>query len=75
MQELFARYLIPLTYLLWALIIIGMIDHFAVEFLPRKVADVNLYLLWPLLAIVWFAHKYNAKIKAQNMRDNDNIGA
>ena len=70
MTELFARYLTPLTYLLWAMIAVGALDHFAVEFLPRCVADINLYVMWPLLAIVWFGHKHVARVKAQAMRDN-----
>jgi len=70
MAEIFARYLAPLTYLLWAMIIVGGVDHFAVEFLPRQIADVNLYIMWPLLAVVWFGHKHNARLKAQAMRDD-----
>ena len=70
MSELFARYLTPLTYLLWAMIIVGSVDHFVVEFLPRRVADANLYAMWPLLAIVWFGHKHAARVKAQSMHDN-----
>ena len=57
------------------MIIVGAIDHFFVEFLPRSVANMNLYVMWPLLAIVWFGHKHLAKIKAQSMHDNDNAGA
>ena len=75
MNEIFARYLTPLTYLLWAMIIIGGVDHFAVEFLPRQVADLNLYIMWPLLAIVWFGHRHVARLKAQAIRDNMNDGA
>jgi amino acid permease len=75
MTELFARYLTPLTYLMWVMIVLGMIDHFAVEFLPRQVADVNLYVMWPVLAIVWFGHKHKAREKAQAMRDNMSDGA
>ena len=75
MTELFARSITPLTYLLWAMIIIGGIDHFAVEFLPRPIADWNLYIMWPLLAIVWFGHKYKAREKAQMGLDNRNEGA
>lgn len=75
MSELFARYITPLTYLLWAMIIIGSIDHFFFEFLPRGVANANLYVMWPLLAIVWFGHKHLARIKAQAMRDDMPDGA
>jgi hypothetical protein len=75
MTELFARYLTPLTYLLWAMIIIGSVDHFAIEFLPRPVADYNLYAMWPLLAVVWFGHRHVARVKAQAMRDNMRDGA
>ena len=72
MTGLFARYIEPVTYLLWVMIIIGMIDHFLVEFLPRPIADANLYVMWPVLAIVWFGHKHLAREKAQAMRDNNN---
>lgn len=74
MAEIFARYLTPLTYLLWAMIIVGGVDHFVVEFLPREMADVNLYVMWPLLAFVWFGHRHNARVKAQEMRDNMHDG-
>jgi hypothetical protein len=75
MTEIFARYLTPLTYLMWVTIIVGGVDHFAFEFLPRPVADVNLYVMWPLLAVVWFGHKHVARVKAQAMRDNLSDGA
>ncbi len=78
MTELFARYLTLVTYVLWAMIIIGMIDHFAVEFLPRSVADLNLYIIWPVLAIVWFGHRHKGRVEAQARaeaaRDNMNDG-
>ena len=70
MTEMLARYLTPLTYLMWVLIIVGAVDHFAVEFLPRQIADVNLYIMWPLLAFVWFGHRHNSRVKAQAMRDD-----
>ena len=65
----------PLTYLLWAMIIVGGVDHFAFEFMPRAMADVNLYVMWPLLAVVWFGHRYVAREKAQAMRNNLSDGA
>lgn len=75
MTELFARYLTPITYLMWAMIIVGMADHFLVEFLPRSVADLNLYIMWPVLAIVWFGHRHKTRVQAQAMRDNMNDGS
>lgn len=74
MTELFARYLTPLTYILWAMIIIGSIDHFFAEFLPRPVADWNLYVMWPVLAVVWFGHRHKTRVQAQAARDNMNDG-
>ena len=68
--EIFARYLSPLTYLMWVMIIVAMVDHFAVGFLPPQVATLNFYFLWPLLAFVWFGHKHIARVKAQAMRDD-----
>lgn len=70
MTEMLARYLTPLTYLMWVLIIVGAVDHFAVEFLPRQIANVSLYIMWPLLAFVWFGHRHKARVKAQAMRDD-----
>lgn len=64
------RYLAPLTYMMWAVIIIGMVDHFFLEprgqaVLPPVVFDWLLILMWPLLAAVWFGNKENEKRKAQ----------
>ena len=75
MSEIFARFITPVTYLMFAMLIVGGIDHFAVEFLPRNVAQWNLNLMWPVLAIVWFGHKYKERMKAQTMRDDANDGA
>ncbi len=70
MSEILARYLTPLTYAMWVMIIAGAIDHFAVGFLPRQVAAVGLYVMWPLLAFVWFGHRHKERLKAQAMRDD-----
>ena len=70
MSEIFARYLTPLTYVMWAMIIAGEIDHFAIGFLPREIANVSLYIMWPLLAFVWFGHRHNTRMKAQATRDD-----
>lgn len=63
------RYLTPLTYLMWAAIIIGMVDHFFLEprglaFLPPPVFDWLVIVMWPLLAAVWFGHKEAERRKA-----------
>ncbi len=70
MQAYLLRYLTPLTYLMWVVIIIGMVDHFFLEprglaFLPPAVFDWLLILMWPLLAAVWFGNKANEKRKAE----------
>jgi hypothetical protein len=64
------RYLVPLTYMMWAVIIIGMVDHFFLEprgqaVLPPVVFDWLLIAMWPLLAAVWFGNKEAEKRKAQ----------
>ncbi len=74
MTELFARYLEPLTYVLWAMIILGGIDHFVVEFLPRAIADWNLIIMWPVLATVLFGRWHVGRKNARAMRDNMNDG-
>lgn len=74
MMALLLRFLTPLTYLMWAAIIIGMVDHFFLEprgvaFLPPAVFDWLLIIMWPLLAAVWFGWKEAEKRKAQNRTD------
>lgn len=75
MAALFSRYLTPLTYVMYAMLIIGGIDHFAVEFLPRQVAGWNLIIIWPVLAFIWYGHRYNARLQAQELRNDDNDSA
>jgi hypothetical protein len=70
MKALLLRYLTPMTYIMWVVIIIGMVDHFFLDprgqaFLPPAVFDWLLILMWPLLAAVWFGNKENEKRKAQ----------
>jgi hypothetical protein len=70
MQAYLLRYLTPLTYLMWVVIIIGMVDHFFLEprglaFLPPSVFNWLLIVMWPLLAAVWFGNKANEKRKAE----------
>lgn len=74
MRALLLRYLTPLTYLMWAVIIIGMVDHFFLEprglaFLPPPVFDWLVILMWPLLAAVWFGWKEVEKRKAMNQSE------
>ncbi len=75
MGELLARYLAPLTYALYIMLAVGGIDHFWIEFLPRPVAQLNLLALWPLLAAVWFGHKYKARMNAEAAGESRNRGA
>lgn len=70
LMALLLRYLTPLTYMMWVVIVIGMVDHFLLEprglaVLPPVVFDWLLIVMWPLLAAVWFGNKENEKRKAQ----------
>ena len=63
------RYLTPLTYMMWVVIIIGMVDHFFLEprgqaVLPPVVFDWLLIVMWPLLAAVWFGNKEAERLKS-----------
>ena len=69
MRPYLLRYLTPLTYIMWIIIIVGMVEHFFLEprgmaFLPPAAFDWLLILMWPLLAAVWFGHKEAEKQKA-----------
>ncbi|MBI37338.1 MAG: hypothetical protein CL568_07130 [Alphaproteobacteria bacterium] len=70
MSKIFARFLDPLTYSMWVIILIGAIDHFFVKFLPKEISDLGIYIMWPLLLCVWYGHRYKAKIKAQTKNEN-----
>ena len=65
MAEVFSRYLTPLTYAMWVTILIGGVDHFLVDFLPPVISEINIFIMLPLLAIVWFGHKHRAKYKSK----------
>ena len=69
MKAYLLRYLTPLTYMMWVVIIIGMVDHFFLEprgqaVLPPVVFDWLLIVMWPLLAAVWFGNKEAERLKA-----------
>lgn len=75
MKALLLRYLTPLTYIMWAGIIIGMIDNFFLEprglaFLPSGAFNWLLILMWPLVAAVWFGHKEAERQKALKRHDS-----
>ncbi|MDE0780081.1 MAG: hypothetical protein OSB67_04940 [Alphaproteobacteria bacterium] len=74
-MSLLLRFLTPLTYLLWGMIILGMLDHFLLG--PRDLAvlpdwffDRLLILMWPVLLAVWFGWKEHEKQKAKNSSTN-----
>ena len=79
MMALLLRYLTPLTYVMWAVIIIGMVDHFFLEprglaVLPSEWFNWMVILMWPLLGAVWFGHKEAERRKAlarQEAADED----
>ena len=65
MAEVFSRYLTPLTYAMWVTILIGGADHFVVDFFFFLISEINIFIMLPLLAIVWFGHKHRAKYKSK----------
>jgi hypothetical protein len=38
------------------------------------VADLNIYIMWPVLAVVWFGHRHKTRAQARAARDNMNDG-
>lgn len=76
MRALLLKYLTPLSWLLWAMIAIGIIDHFFLvprgrTLLPPGAFDWLLLAMWPLLLAVWFGWKEKEKQKAMNPSQND----
>jgi hypothetical protein len=74
MSDLLLRFLTPMTWLLWIVIGIGMIEHFFLEprgrsLLPSGVFDTLLIVMWPSLLAVWFGWKEKEKRKAREGRD------
>ncbi len=57
MQHLLARLTTPLTYLLWILVVVGMVDHFFGPLLPPAVVEVGFYVLWLIAAMTWFGFR------------------
>jgi hypothetical protein len=73
-MDLLVRYLTPMTWFLWAILAVGMIEHFFLEprgrtMLPEGTFDVLLIAMWPLLLAVWFGWKEKEKRKAQAQRN------
>lgn len=57
MHYLLARLAIPLTFVLWAMVIVGMADHFFGPFLPPKLVEFGLIALWLVAALTWFGFR------------------
>jgi hypothetical protein len=71
MRSYLLKFLRPLTWLLWGMLIIGMIDHFLLDprglaVLPEWLFDWLLILMWPVLLAVWFGWKEHEKQKSKN---------
>lgn len=71
LRPLLLKYLTPMTWLLWGMIGIGMVDHFFLvprgrSVLPAGVFDWMLLAMWPVLLAVWFGWKEKEKQKAMN---------
>jgi hypothetical protein len=75
-REFLLKYLTPMTWLLWAMIVVGMLDHFflsprGISILPQAVFDWFLIIMWPVLLAVWFGWKEKEKQKAlKKQQDN-----
>lgn len=63
-QRLLARLTTPLTYLLWAMIAIGLANEFFGPFLPPLLVEFGFYALWLAAAAVWFG--WRQKKRDQN---------
>ncbi len=75
-MHLLLKFLKPLTWLLWGMIGIGMLDHFilgprGLNFLPEGVLDWLIILLWPVLLAVWFGWKESEKQKVRDLQAKD----
>lgn len=75
-RQLLLKFLTPMTWLLWGMIGVGMVDHFflvprGIGILPQAVFDWLLILMWPVLLAVWFGWKEHEKQKALNIQQND----
>ena len=68
MQRLLARLTTPLTYLLWAMIIVGMVDHFFGPVLSPPVAEIGFYALWLVAAATWFGWRQRKRDQAASGR-------
>ena len=66
--RLLARLTTPLTYLLWAMIIVGMLDHFYGPFLPAKIAELGFFAIWLTAAAVWFGWRQRKRDDAASQR-------
>lgn len=69
MRALLLKYLTPMTWVLWGILGLGMIDQFFLEPrglspLPQDALSWIIYLLWPLLLAVWFGWKEKKKQEA-----------
>jgi len=53
-RQFLLKFLTPMTWLLWAMIAVGMVDHFflaprGISMLPQAVFDWFLIIMWPVL--------------------------
>ncbi len=69
MRALLLKYLTPMTWVLWGILGVGMINSFFLEprgiaVLPADTLNWMIYLMWPLLLAVWFGWKEKKKQEA-----------
>ena len=70
MQRLLARYTTPLTYLLWILILVGLVDQIFGPFLPEQVINFGFYALWLVAAMTWFGYRQRKRDAADQRHHN-----
>ena len=64
MQHRLARLTTPLTYVLWGLLLVGMIDYVFGPLLPPDVVNVGFYVLWAVAAATWFGWRQRKRDEA-----------
>ncbi|MEK9662819.1 MAG: hypothetical protein VW644_14010 [Alphaproteobacteria bacterium] len=67
-QRQLARATTPLTYLLWALIAIGLTNEVFGPFLPPALVEIGFYMLWLAAAAVWFGWRQKKRDESAAQR-------
>lgn len=67
-METLSRYLEPLTWLMWALIAIGLFDYFVTKVVPPEQMEWAMIVMWPLTGAVWFGWRGRKRQEAEAAR-------